>query len=89
MERRSGSARSGTLRRRLRIRSTYANGEGTKVTWENGGTVTLGPVTMLDVALPADVTDEVVVGFDTRAIVCGGFGPPQQSGVLIDDLRLE
>jgi hypothetical protein len=69
--------------------SIYANGEGTKVTWENGGTVTLGPVTMLDVALPADVTDEVVVGFDTRAIVCGGFGPPQQSGVLIDDLRLE
>lgn len=67
----------------------YANGEGTKVAWQNGGMVTLGAVTAMDVALPADVTDEVVVGFGTQVIVCGGFGLPTQSGVLIDDLRLE
>ena len=53
------------------------------------GPATLGAVKTMEVALPADVTDEVIVEFDTSVLLCGGFTVPPQSGLLVDDLRVE
>ncbi len=49
----------------------------------------VGPVTTAELALPADVTNEVVFGRVVQGTKCGGLFPPPQAGLLIDDVRVE
>jgi hypothetical protein len=53
-----------------------------------GGTpVTLGPITTASIALPADVTNEVVLQRVSNGSPCGY--PLPNDGMIIDDLRVE
>jgi hypothetical protein len=54
-----------------------------------GSQYAVGPVTTAELALPADVTDEIVFGRVVQGTKCGGLFPPPQAGMLIDDLRVE
>ena len=64
---------------------------GTTTTIETlpGSQYPVGPVTTAELALPADVTNEVVFGRVVQGSKCGGLFPPPQAGMLIDDLRVE
>ena len=61
---------------------------GTEVTWPNGRTAYLTDVATKEIALPAEVTDEVLVDMESFGFGCGGPAPPE-GGMLIDDLRIE
>jgi hypothetical protein len=54
-----------------------------------GSQYPVGPVTTAEIALPADVTDEVVFARVVDSVPCGGLFPPPQAGLIIDDLRVE
>jgi hypothetical protein len=61
--------------------------QATQVTWTTGQTVSESALLTMEVALPADVTDELLVEIATLDGGCGAR--PPGAGVLIDDLRAE
>jgi hypothetical protein len=69
-------------------RETLTAATGAPTTWPDGSVVFVTPVTSREIALPADVTDELVVAIETALAGCGG-PVPAPSGLLIDDLRIE
>jgi hypothetical protein len=56
--------------------------------WPNGNTFYLTDVATKEIALPADVTDEVVFEITSSDVSCGRPAP-STGGVLLDDLRVE
>jgi hypothetical protein len=57
------------------------------MTSADGSSVALSVVSTMEIALPADITDELVVAFETSSSGCGL--PLPHAGLLIDDLRVE
>ena len=68
--------------------SIDGGGQGTGAQWPGGGTVYVEDVSAQEIVLPADVTDEIVVDFESPNFDCG-FAKPTPSGLLIDDLQVE
>jgi hypothetical protein len=67
--------------------SIMTSGPGVQAAWPPNRTVFVTDVEAQELALPPDVTDEVLIDFDTSAFGCGLPLPP--GGLLIDDLRVE
>jgi hypothetical protein len=61
---------------------------GTQTTWPDGRIVYVTDPATKELALPADVTNELVVVFEPFGFGCGGPMPPA-GGMLLDDLRVE
>ena len=51
--------------------------------------VTLRPLAMAEIPLPADASSEVVIARIVRGTGCTGMPAPPVEGMLIDDLRVE
>jgi hypothetical protein len=67
--------------------SIFSMEKGTQTVWSGAKTVLVTDVATKEVALPAGVTDELVVDIATGVDSCGPA--PLPVGVLIDDLRVE
>jgi hypothetical protein len=54
-----------------------------------GRSVTLGPLTIAEIQLPASASSEVVIARIVRGTGCTGMPGPAIEGMIIDDLRVE